>query len=196
MTRPMPNDSARLAAGNLAYLRQALELVRRLGDDDYCGATPELPRRGVGAQFRHIFDHYDCFLRGLESGRIDYDQRERHPELESDRARAIEKLESLMHALLALPHADLRRGVQVALDCGEGPQRVWSTSTVSRELQFLVSHTVHHFAVIALLLRGHGREPGADFGVAPSTLKYEQSLQVGLQHVVSKGASNGAVCAR
>lgn len=187
MTRPMPNDSARLAAGNLAYLRQALELVRRIRDDDYRGASPELPRGGVGAQFRHIFDHYDCFLRGLEGGRIDYDQRERHPELESERARAIEKLERLMQALLALPHADLRRAVQVSLDCGEGPQRTWSTSTVARELQFLVSHTVHHFAVIALLLRREGVEPGVDFGVAPSTLKYEQSLQL---------QSNGAVCAR
>lgn len=182
MTRPMPTaDTARLADGNLTFLRQALELVRRLSDDDYCGTTPELPRGGVGAQFRHIFDHYDCFLRGLDDGRIDYDRRERDAAVECERGRALSKLDQIVDDLTRLSHPELRRGVQVALDCGEGEQRVWSTSTVARELQFLVSHTVHHFAVIAVILRRRGFEPGVDFGVAPSTLKYEQS---------------GAVCAR
>jgi hypothetical protein len=51
---------------------------------------------------------------------------------------------------------------------------MWSGTSVGRELQFLVSHTVHHYAVIAAMLRPQGVEPGADFGVAPSTLVYEQ----------------------
>jgi uncharacterized damage-inducible protein DinB len=168
-------DTARLAEGNLAFLRQALELVRRLSDDDYRGTTAELPRGGVGAQFRHIFDHYDCFVRGLTNGRIDYDVRERDPRLETERRRAIEKLEHLAHDLERTVPQDARRAVQVALDCGEGDQRIWSSSTIARELQFLVSHTVHHFAVIAVMLRLRGIEPGEDFGVAPSTLKYESS---------------------
>jgi uncharacterized damage-inducible protein DinB len=180
-------DTARLAEGNLAFLRQALELVRRMSDDDYRGTTPELPRGGVGAQFRHIFDHYDCFLRGLDGGRIDYDVRERDPRLECERGCALDKLGALSRDLASLPHAELRRSVQVALDCGEGDERIWSTSTVARELQFLVSHTVHHFAVIAVMLRRRGFEPGDDFGVAPSTLKYEQGLAV---------QPGGAVCAR
>jgi hypothetical protein len=45
-------------------------------------------------------------------------------------------------------------------------------SSISRELQVLSSHTVHHFALIAMTLRMHGVEMDADFGMAPSTLRY------------------------
>jgi hypothetical protein len=40
---------------------------------------------------------------------------------------------------------------------------------MARELGMLLSHTVHHYALIAMLLRARGIEPPADFGVAPST---------------------------
>ena len=46
-----------------------------------------------------------------------------------------------------------------------------------RELLFLISHTVHHFALIAFMLRSFGIEPGDKFGVAPSTLRYRQDCQ-------------------
>jgi uncharacterized damage-inducible protein DinB len=185
MTTRMPTrDTQRLAEGNLAVLRQALELVRRLTDDDYCGSTPQLPRGGVGAHFRHVLDHYDSFLGGLSSGRIDYDVRERDHRLETQRDHALSKIDALLREFARIAAHDPLRALQVALDCGEGEHRVWSTSSVARELQFLVSHTVHHFAVIAVLLRLRGVEPGQDFGVAPSTLKYEQSSAVGSGNVV------------
>ena len=48
----------------------------------------------------------------------------------------------------------------------------WSTSSVERELQFLSSHTVHHYALIAVILRLNGVQPEEGFGVAPSTQRY------------------------
>jgi hypothetical protein len=42
-------------------------------------------------------------------------------------------------------------------------------------LQFLLSHTVHHFALMALILRAQGADPGDDFGVAPSTLEHRRA---------------------
>lgn len=54
---------------------------------------------------------------------------------------------------------------------GSGSEPDWSDSSVKRELQFLVSHTVHHYALIKELLRREGFDPGAEFGVAPSTLQ-------------------------
>ena len=66
--------------------------------------------------------------------------------------------------------------MQATLLCGEpaGSRPTWSATSVVRELQFLASHTVHHYAVIAAMLRPQGVEPGDDFGVAPSTLQYER----------------------
>jgi hypothetical protein len=46
------------------------------------------------------------------------------------------------------------------------------SSTIGRELQSLSSHTVHHFALIAMSLRAMGIPVEEDFGVAPSTLRY------------------------
>ena len=51
----------------------------------------------------------------------------------------------------------------------------WRPSSVGRELQFLVSHTVHHYALIRLLLEDHGIYAGEEFGVAPSTLAHQRA---------------------
>jgi hypothetical protein len=48
---------------------------------------------------------------------------------------------------------------------------------VARELQFLQSHTVHHYAVIHLMLLQQGIRPDPEFGVAPSTLRHEAFLE-------------------
>ena len=48
----------------------------------------------------------------------------------------------------------------------------YTQSTVERELQFLRFHTVHHFAIIAMILKIQGIETPKDFGFAPSTLAY------------------------
>jgi len=45
-------------------------------------------------------------------------------------------------------------------------------SSISRELQALSSHTIHHFALIAVTLRLHGFEVDPEFGMSPSTLQY------------------------
>jgi hypothetical protein len=45
-------------------------------------------------------------------------------------------------------------------------------STIARELQVLSSHTIHHFALIAVTLQAFGISVPVSFGVARSTLRY------------------------
>jgi len=40
---------------------------------------------------------------------------------------------------------------------------------------FLLSHTVHHYALISVALKLQGIDPGEEFGIAPSTLRYLKS---------------------
>jgi hypothetical protein len=54
-------------------------------------------------------------------------------------------------------------------DCNEDS---WLGSSVARELQALSTHTVHHFALIAVALRAHGVEVPPDFGYSPATLRF------------------------
>ncbi|NIP97468.1 MAG: hypothetical protein GWO24_30170, partial [Akkermansiaceae bacterium] len=48
---------------------------------------------------------------------------------------------------------------------------------LGRELQFLVSHTVHHFAMIGGICRALGVALEDDFGVAPSTIRHRVQLE-------------------
>ena len=54
----------------------------------------------------------------------------------------------------------------------------WSESNVKRELQYLQAHTIHHYAIISMIMRVQGIETDREFGVAPSTLSYRQTSDV------------------
>jgi len=160
---------------NLHFLGQGAALLRRLDDDIYARPTSDRPRAaGVGPHFRHCLDFYRCFLRDLESGRIDYDSRDRQPELETSILAGLATVESIMADLDSINEEQAQREIMVQHDKFPGESLVtsWQRSTVARELRFLASHTVHHFALIAHLAREQGVEPGDDFGVAPATLEF------------------------
>ena len=59
-------------------------------------------------------------------------------------------------------------------DAPAGVEDVLLPSSTSRELQSLMSHTTHHFALIAMMLRTRGLSVERDFGVARSTLRYQE----------------------
>jgi uncharacterized damage-inducible protein DinB len=165
-----------LIATNCALLQQGQQAM---ATEDGALYQPE-PGQGhapIGAHFRHVLDHYTAFFAGLALGRIDYDARAREAALESDPARAtaaaqriIEQLERIAPGLAAQPVQ-----VNTAVATVEHGRPHWADSTVGRELAFLMSHTVHHYALIALHARQRGVELGDDFGVAPSTIEYRST---------------------
>jgi len=161
---------------NLSALRQGVDLIRSLDDRLYSKPAGKSNTSGVGSQFRHGLDFYTCFLQGLPTGRIDYDARKRDARIEIDREYAAGQFERVIDALAALTPEQLEGELLVKLECPEGgAEEDWCASSAKRELQFLLSHTVHHHALIVTLLRLHGHELGPDqrdFGVSPSTLSH------------------------
>lgn len=150
--------------GNRTLLHQGVALLENLSEAQYAG---------VGPHYRHALEHYLGFFRGLAEGRVDYDARERDAVLERSREAALEATRRCLASLDALEHtADHALEVQMETETGsEAPD--WRRSSVGRELQFLCSHTVHHYALIKLLLPEAGL-PG-EFGVAPSTLSHQRA---------------------
>lgn len=166
-----------LAQQNLHFLDQGLELLDALDDHTYC-ACDEHGHSCVGAHLRHILDCYSCFSRGLTDNRINYDARERDLTVQSDWRAAQAAIRVIRAELAKLDENDRRRPVQVKVDAAAWTDSdPWTQSTVGRELQFLLSHTVHHYALIAMTLRGLGFEPPAGFGIAPSTLEHLKRSQ-------------------
>ena len=124
-------------------------------------------------------DFYERFLAALEAAsdedgafsiRIDYDARERDPLLETDPRHALSVLDRAIDRLRAIVQHPA--GVSDTTLQVRGDGSPWTDSTVSRELQSLVSHTVHHYALIAIAVRSQGGQPDPEFGVAPSTLRH------------------------
>jgi hypothetical protein len=68
-----------------------------------------------------------------------------------------------------LKKSDLERSVLVRSETGAA---LWHRSSLGRELEFVLSHTVHHHALIAEKLAANGDNAVRDFGVAPSTLEF------------------------
>lgn len=166
-------EEKRLVAGCVGALEQGRALLERL-DDRLYNDTAGLPvQSGVGSHFRHCLDFYHAFLKGVERGRVNYNRRERDITVERDRACAAAKIEIAVEGVCALAGLPGDTRLQVGPEDSD-PDLTdgWCASTLARELQFLFSHTLHHFALIALLLRLQGFEPGTEFGVAPSTLAY------------------------
>lgn len=158
-------------SGNCQLLRQAAELLRGLDDQVYAegGRGPE--SSPVGIHFRHMIDHYQAFFAGLPEGRIDYDARQRQTPMETERRLALATILGLALDIERIDHAMGAREVQVSSrSAGDSSEPDWSRTTIKRELQFLVSHTVHHFALIRPLLLREGITVDEQFGYAPSTL--------------------------
>src|SRR5215471_5361534 len=166
-----PRQSA-LIATNIRWLRQALRLLERLDDSVYSSTAPGFAPHRVGAHLRHILEFYQCFLDGLEWSHIDYDSRRRDESIERSRHTASIAIRSIIHALDT--RAEQERIVWVRMEDAEAScvRDSFMESSLSRELQFLSSHTVHHFALIATTLRAHSVQMDPDFGMAPSTLRH------------------------
>jgi hypothetical protein len=157
---------------NVRWLRQARRLLTRLDDTVYSTVPANFAPHRAGSHLRHILDFYRCFLDGLASSKIDYDARRRNQAIECSRKAASAAIRSIIRALETSPALRRERVLWVRMEDAPAGAGAFLQSSTSRELQVLSSHTVHHFALIAMTLRMHGVEMDSDFGMAPSTLRY------------------------
>ncbi|MCW5635631.1 MAG: hypothetical protein KIT17_20000 [Rubrivivax sp.] len=156
------NDAVLAQAEALA---QAFTLPRRAGDVAY--------GERLGPHLRHVIEHYEALLARRTPGELDYDARARDPLLERSPALARERLAALREALRALDGSDVDEGLFVHTRGGLAGQWPLATlSTVGRELVFLASHAVHHFALVRAHCEQHGITLPAHFGVAPATVAH------------------------
>ena len=158
---------------NIDVLKQGLELLNQLCDDSYVEVKHPFSEYGIGSHFRHCLDFYHSFLDGIVKGSIDYDDRHRDERIEKDRGIVISKFQSAIDRLEELSRIDNQMTLLVRLEDTEEQESAssWSYSSVQRELQALVSHTVHHYALIKIMLQLNGFQLAEEFGVAPSTLR-------------------------
>lgn len=123
----------------------------------------------IGAQVRHALDHIAAFVVAPSNSPLSYDHRDRGTSVESDPASALRTIFRLKTALIECSTDNLGTPLEVIAKVAPTGASVRAWSSRGRELAFVQSHTIHHQAIIAMLLVIQGYPPPAGFGYAPST---------------------------
>jgi hypothetical protein len=160
-------------AGPVAALTELLDdlaaLVLQLDSHTYCARPLPEVSGSVGEHVRHCLDHVGAFLSRNRSELLSYDHRERGTEVESDPGAALRQLWRIKAALERSTHTSLDEPIHVKALLSASGEAVAAWSSFGRELAFVMSHTIHHQAMIAALLAVQGVGVDDRFGFAPST---------------------------
>lgn len=172
--QPSPT-SVDLVRFNIQLLEDARTLVRA---HEQQGVAYQGP---VAAHLRHVIEHHAALLMPAESGVVDYDSRCRERELERNSTLVQTRLAALQRVLRAWQSRLPNRALRVRGLCGHAGEHVFEvSSSTSRELAFVASHAVHHFALMKSHCQASGIDLeaclGADVGKAPATVAHERRL--------------------
>ena len=172
-------SNSALINDNIQSLQEIDHLLSQLSDDHYTHIASPYFSASPGHHFRHILDHYLCFLDTNKNQQINYDDRLRNQTIETRRDYAQRIVHSIIEQLKDYNGNDNSQPINVTLTTQLDNQASTATapvqSTLNRELVFLHSHTIHHLALIAVMLRLMHIDVEDSLGVAPSTLIYEQA---------------------
>lgn len=166
-------DAEQLRQGCHFCLQQCDQLLTVLSEKDYASSAD---KSSIGAHVRHILERFQCFLSGLNEGSIDYDARKRDRSLETNQEAAVFALSSVSRRVEELRlHEHSGQELNIRESVHPQLEPALASSSVERELVSLISHSIHHLAIIAMLARPLGYQFDSDFGKAPSTIIHEKS---------------------
>jgi hypothetical protein len=169
--RPQP-----LAQPLCQILEQLAQVIELLDHPSYTRHRDAHMNASVGEHVRHCLDHVQCLADALDDRVIDYDARQRGTTIETDRAQAVDALNKLRDQLIGIDSAQVNKPVQVRAMARSDTDAVVYNSTLGRELVFVLSHTIHHNAMIrAMVTSEAGPTIPPDFGYAPATIAHRQA---------------------
>lgn len=158
-------------------LRQGESLLRKIDNQIYARRVPAAFNSAIGGHYRHCLDHFQSLLQGLDR-EINYDHRARDVRIENDREFALIETERIIRACQSIPVLFVDRPIHVRAQVNyETNEPLLIGSTVGRELMYAVAHSIHHYALIAMICRFLNVAVPEGFGVAPSTIKYHSEQQ-------------------
>lgn len=165
-------DATAAATGALTRsLDELADLLSRTSDEAYLWKPSGGVSGSIGAHVRHVLDHVTVLVERPCQQTVTYDRRARDTVVEHDRQAGIAALRRASCRLTAFMDAPRDESLTLTLEAlvehGQPPIAV--TTSLARELVFALQHTIHHQAIIALLLQQVGVQAPARFGFAPAT---------------------------
>ena len=159
-----------LQEATIEALRQVQQLVVASDGNRY-NQPSENSESGIGKHIRHILDHFLALEQGIINNHIDYNCRHRESEIENDAELALQLIKQLIKWLRDSHLADRKVTVESEISLKQQQNQCFDSS-LSRELCYLINHTVHHVAYTKLVAKELGIVVDETIGIAPSTATY------------------------
>ena len=160
-------------SGNLEAVEQGLTLFAAICQTDYTYKATPYVESCMGEHLRHIVDMYLALINAGNTGIVDYNCRRRGALIEQELPVGILELQEIRKWLLNLEHNSLDQKVTILSETSVSSQQICEMpSTLRRELLFVASHTIHHFALIRVVAKHLDLEVSEQLGYAPATATY------------------------
>jgi uncharacterized damage-inducible protein DinB len=137
--------------------------------------------QNIGKHIRHISDHFYAVKHGIISDMINYNERNRGTNIETDSISAVNQLNELIGWLDGINNQyndeSIHQEVMIysEVDCLQTLSMKFKSS-LARELLYLINHTIHHAAHIGLICQRNGIEIPLNTGMAPCTMTYLRAV--------------------
>lgn len=171
---PRANESGTLVRPVLDVLRELQGVLGALSAAQYSAPMgPVFADASIGGHVRHCLDHIRAIFDGQATGTVDYDHRERGTDIEVNKNAATAEVLRLIGVGIELQRTDADEPLSVVIMPTRNGASVTVRSTLGRELAFVLSHTIHHNALIRAMIVTIGLQAPKSFGYAPSTLAHQ-----------------------
>lgn len=159
----------------IEILGQLIEMTDQFSQEEYTRPLDLLSNNSVGRHLRHILEFYDLAVRAGNTGKLNYDKRDRNLALENTPREAVSKMKELI-VLMRLMKEDLVLKLEASYS-PDSKNDVKITTTFYRELLYNVEHAVHHMAIMAIAVKVDFRHIrlSENFGIAYSTVQHKQT---------------------
>lgn len=144
-------------------------IVMSLDDETYVARPIADVSGSIGEHVRHCLDHISALVAANAARPLSYDHRERGTSVEREPAEALRSIMRLKSVLARWGDRAIDDPICVVAMLTPAGETVTGWSTLARELAFVNSHTIHHQAMIAVLLSLAGLDVPDRLGLAPAT---------------------------
>lgn len=161
-------------------LQDALSYLNSIDPAKYTQPIALMSGSTIGQHTRHFVEFFQCLLeQSMNHGAINYDLRRRDIQIETDPSFTAVLIQRIILQLDDVPWHQTTQ-IEACYNLHQ-PQNITLYTSLERELMYNVEHTIHHLALVKIGLRLVAPEIAVPehFGVAVSTIKYQQSLEKG-----------------
>jgi len=164
-----------ILGGLEGMLRDLQHVIASVSLADYSAASAG--QSSIGAHMRHVLEFIQVLADSVDTGVVDYESRQHNGIYEREPHAVSAMLPQLYNKL---SQALRQRGAYHPLLLCEtamlGGDKLTVTSSLGREVLFMLQHGVHHLAIIKMQAAAMNISFGPMFGVAVATQAYREKI--------------------